>query len=92
MVFLAKTKIRAPKTNLLMLLFCILVIRNCFEFRISSFEFIIYLYLASLPRGVLALVETIQLGRAVTPRGESSFVRLPKRKFKGKLKCDWLKF
>jgi len=37
-----------------------------------------------LPRGVLALVETIQRGRAVTPQGESSFIRFPKRKFKGK--------
>ncbi len=27
------------------------------------------------PRGVLALVETIQLGRAVTPQGESSSIR-----------------
>ena len=35
------------------------------------------LRLCSSPRGVLALVETIQLGRAVTPQGESSYSRQP---------------
>jgi len=50
------------------------------------------LRLCGSPRGVLALVETIQLGRAVTPQGESSFIRLPKRKFKGKFQICWLDF
>jgi len=54
LVFLAKTKIGALKTIRLMLLFCILVIRNCFEFRISSFEFVILFILGVL--GVFARV------------------------------------
>jgi len=36
------------------------------------------------PCGVLALVETSQLGRAVTPQGESSFPRFRKPKFNRK--------
>jgi hypothetical protein len=35
------------------------------------------------PCGVLTLVEIILLGRAVTPRGESTFIRSPKDKFWG---------
>ncbi len=50
-------------------------------FRILDFEFRTFnsvytwrtLRLCGSPRGVLALVETIQLGRTVTQRGESSF-------------------
>jgi len=36
------------------------------------------------PRGVLALVETIQLGRAVTQRGEASFSQFRNPKFNRK--------
>ncbi len=58
-----------------------------FLFRISDFEFRICNFAYTwrpLPCGVLALVETIQLGRAVTPQGESSFIRFRKHNFKGK--------
>ncbi len=58
---------------------------KCFEISVLSFPFLfricnfVYtLRLRGSPRGVLALVETIQLGRAVTPQGESSFIRFPK--------------
>jgi len=58
-------------------------------FRISDFDFRICKFISTWralrlrgsPCGVLALVETIRLGRAVTPRGESSFTCFRNPKF-----------
>jgi len=43
------------------------------------------------PRGVLALVETIQLGRAVTQRGELSFFRYCNPNFNRKFQISLVK-